>query len=227
MVRFFLTTFFFLVLYDRPRLQRGWVKTAFVTLIYLTILIILILVCMSGDRYKINDQYAAYFCTLTIVKWIDVFTRQVYRDIVVESLNYCVENKGLTIYSWVLMSNHLHLIVQVKPPLGCSGFLRDFKKFTSKSIVREIKDCSESRKEWLLDKFSFEARRTSRAENYKIWQDSNHAIEMDGQIDIWQKIDYIHNNPVRNGLVEAPEHYCYSSARDYMGVKGLVRVDVL
>src|SRR5690606_11443514 len=103
----------------------------------------------------------------------------------------------------------------------------DFKKFTSKSIRQEIENINESRKEWMLDKFSFEARRTGRAENYKIWQDSNHAIEMDGHIDIWQKIDYIHDNPVKNGLVDFPEHYCYSSARDYVGEKGVVKVEVL
>lgn len=86
---------------------------------------------------------------------------------------------------------------------------------------------NESRKEWLLDKFNFEARRTARAKNYKVWQDSNHAIEIDAQVDIWQKIEYIHNNPVRNGLVDEPDHYRYSSARDYARQHGLVKVQVL
>lgn len=131
---------------------------------------------MSGDRYKIINQHATYFCTLTVIHWIDIFTRSSYRDIVVESLNYCVDNKGVTVFSWVIMSNHIRLVTQVGPPFRFSDFLRDFKKFTSKAIIREIGTTAESRREWLLDKFSFEARRTGRAENHKVWRDDNHAI---------------------------------------------------
>lgn len=78
----------------------------------------------------------------------------------------------------------------------------------------------------MIDKFEFEAGKTGRTENYKIWKDSNHAICIDGQINLWQKIHYIHENPVRAGLVEKPEHYIYSSASDYAGKKGLVKVSV-
>ena len=85
---------------------------------------------------------------------------------------------------------------------------------------------SESRKEWLLDKFSFEAKRTRRAENYKVWKDDNHAIDL-SHIDLMEKVNYFHNNPVRAGLVDFPEHYVYSSARDYIGEKGLVKVTVV
>lgn len=79
----------------------------------------------------------------------------------------------------------------------------------------------------MLDKFSFEAKRTRRAINYKVWKDSNHAIEISGNIDVWQKIAYIHENPVKAGWVDEIDHYVYSSARDYAGIKGLVEVDVL
>jgi putative transposase len=78
----------------------------------------------------------------------------------------------------------------------------------------------------MLDKFSFEAKRTGRAENFKIWKDDNHAINL-CNIDMIEKINYIHNNPVRNGLVEYPDHYPYSSARDYIGKRGLVKVNVV
>ncbi len=85
-------------------------------------------------------------------------------------------------------------------------------------IVELIQEIPESRKEWLLDKFSFEARRTGRAENYKLWKDNNLAVDMT-RIDIMNKIDYIHDNPVRAGIVEIPDHYLYCSARDYVGKK--------
>ncbi len=182
---------------------------------------------MSGDRYKIEDQQGIYFLTMTVIHWIDVFSRREYRDIIVASLNFCIKNKGLKVFSWVVMSNHIHLVAQVKEPFGVSGVLRDFKKFTSKEIMKAIIDIPESRREWLLDKFSFEARRTGRAENYKFWKDSNHAIYIDSNIDIWEKIDYIHLNPVSTNIVEEAEDYIYSSARDYVGRKGLVDVEVL
>ena len=182
---------------------------------------------MPGDRYKISDQYATYFSTLTIIKWIDLFSRRNYRDILVDSLNYCHKNKGLEVFSYVIMSNHMHLIARTHPPFKFSDFLRDYKKFTSKAIMKEMDLINESRREWLVDKFEFEARKTGRAENCKIWKDSNHAIEIDGKVSLWQKINYIHDNPVRAGLVAEPEHYIYSSARDYTGKKGVLTVSVV
>ncbi|QCK17088.1 REP-associated tyrosine transposase [Mangrovivirga cuniculi] len=182
---------------------------------------------MSGDRYVIDNQNGIYFCTMTVVDWIDVFTRREYRDIIIESLQYCISNKGLELYSWVIMSNHIHIIASVTTPYKFSDFLRDFKKFTSKEIIKEIDRINESRREWLLDRFNFQARKTQRAKKYKVWKDSNHCIEIDSTIDIWEKIHYIHENPLRNGLVDVPEDYRYSSARDYTKSKGLLDVIVI
>lgn len=141
-------------------------------------------------------------------------------------MNYCIKNKGVTIFSWVLMSNHLHLVAKVEEPLMLSNFLRDFKRFTSIEISSLIKKIPESRRYWLLDQFSFEARRTKRAEYFKIWKDGNHAIWL-GDIDILEKVDYIHQNPVKAEIVDEAEDYVYSSARDYAGVKGLVNVSCI
>ena len=178
---------------------------------------------MAGDKYFISDQHAPYFITSTVIHWIDLFTRQIYRDIIVDSLNYCVTNKGLELYGWVIMSNHIHLLGLCHPPHGMSGFLRDFKKHTSKEFIKAIDTERESRKVWLRDKFHFEALRTKRALEYKVWKDDNHAILMT-RYNAIPKLDYIHNNPVRAGLVTEPDHYLYSSARDYAGKKGLVKI---
>ena len=124
------------------------------------------------------------------------------------------------------MSNHLHLVCKAEPPGELSAFLRDFKKFTSKAIIRKMKNINESCREWLLDKFSFEAQRTGRAKQYKIWKDDNHAIDL-STIDIIDKIQYIHENPVRAGWVDIEEHYMYSSAVDYAGGKGLVDITLV
>ncbi|MFN3403313.1 MAG: REP-associated tyrosine transposase [Cytophagaceae bacterium] len=181
---------------------------------------------MSGDKYLITDQHVPYYVTCSVIHWIDLFTRKDYRDIIVDSLNYCIKEKNVTIYAWVIMSNHIHLAAQADPPGGMSAFLRDFKKFTSKKFIDTMDYINESRKDWLLDKFAFEAKRTRRAEKYKVWMDSNHAVDL-SNINIMQKIDYIHNNPVRAGLVNNPEEYVYSSARDYAGKKGLVEVTLV
>ena len=89
-----------------------------------------------------------------------------------------------------------------------------------------IQEIPESRRKWLLDKFSYEAKRTGRAKNFKVWKDDNHAVDLTG-VDMMNKIDYIHNNPVEAGIVEEPLHYLYSSARDYARVKGLVDIEVV
>lgn len=181
---------------------------------------------MSGDRYFINDQHSCYFLTITVVQWVDVFTRRDYRDVIIDSLSHCIDNKGLKLYAWVIMSNHIHLVAECTSPHRLTDFLRDFKKFASKKIVETICEIPESRREWLLDKFSFEARRTGRAKEFKVWQDDNHAIDLCSyDIEIMEKIDYIHLNPVRAGLVDDPEDYVYSSARDYGRIRnGLLKV---
>lgn len=179
------------------------------------------------EKYTIVNQFEAYFMTLTIVYWVDLFTRTAYKQIIVDSLNYCVAQKGLIIYGWVLMSNHLHLIARTEEPNTMSGFLRDFKKFTSKSLAEEVLSTDESRKTWMMDKFKFEAHRTQRAEQFKVWQDGNHPILMGTPKILVQRLHYLHDNPVRQGIVENPEDYLYSSARDYSGFKGLVRVEMI
>ncbi len=182
---------------------------------------------MSGDRYKIANQHQIYFLTLTIVDWVDIFTRKDYKLIIVDSLNFCIEKKGLEVFAWVLMSNHLHLMIRAKEGYTLSYILRDFKKFTSKKIAAKVLEIGESRREWLLNKFAFEAKRTGRAKYYKVWQDDNHAICLEKNEWINQRLNYIHQNPVRQIIVEKAHEYIFSSAIDYADGKGLVNVTVL
>ena len=94
---------------------------------------------MSDRGYIIRNQYAIHFITFSVIQWIDIFTRKVYADIVIDSLKYCKANKGLKIYAWCIMSNHLHLIVSTDENYMVSDVIRDFKKFTSVSILAELK----------------------------------------------------------------------------------------
>jgi putative transposase len=169
-----------------------------------------------GFAYKIHDQQGVYFITCTVVQWVDIFTRKRYADIVVGSLNYCCEHTGLEVLGWVIMSNHIHLIVSCKEGYRLSDILRDFKKYTSSQIVAAIEsDTQESRKSWLLWLLKKDG-------NIQLWQPDNHAIEIDKSEIFLQRLNYIHQNPVRAGITDREETYMYSSSSDFHGRKGLI-----
>ena len=128
-----------------------------------------------SDKYKICDDQKAYFVTLTIVDWIDVFTRKNIKVLVVDSLKYCQRFKGLEIYGWCLMSGHLHMIVKAAGTQTLSEILGDFKKFTSRRIISAIIEQPESRREWMLARFEYNGKFLKRIEKYKFWQDGNYV----------------------------------------------------
>jgi len=179
---------------------------------------------MSEDGYKIRDQSAIYFITFATVEWIDVFSRYVYADIVVDSLQYCQQEKGLVIYAWCLMSNHLHLIVRAEGN-NLSDILRDFKKHTSKSILSELESSTtESRKDWMLWLFKSAGEKNKRNSKYQFWRQDNHPIELSTNELKDQRLEYLHRNPVDARIVSDAEDYLYSSARSYVGEKGLIEI---
>lgn len=173
--------------------------------------------------YQIKEQTAPYYLTLQIVDWIDVFTRQIYRDIAIDSFRYCQQNKGLQIFGYVIMSNHIHLTAN-SPDGHLSETIRDFKKFTSKSITDAIAEGNESRKVWMLNRFAFNTKLHSRNQKYQVWTHENHAVVLYSNDFIQEKLEYLHNNPVRAGLVNRPEDYLYSSARNYADLEGILDI---
>lgn len=175
-----------------------------------------------GSAYKVSDQYSAYFLTFQIVGWVDLFTRKDYRDIVIDNLKYCQKNKGLYLYAYVIMSNHIHMMVQ-NVNGDMSGFIRDFKSYTSMKFIEFIVHGNESRKDWLKVVFAYHGKLKS-GQEYQIWTHENHAELVYSQKFIEQKVNYIHDNPVKNGIVEKPEDYLYSSARNYAGLESLIDV---
>ena len=172
-----------------------------------------------GFKYAIRSD-KLHFMTHTIVDWVDVFTRRELADVVVNSLNYCIENKGLEVYVWCLMSSHLHMIAATaRAKDDLSGVMRDFKKFTSKEIIERISEINESRKDWLQKHFQ------TGSKSFQVWQEGMHPIELFTKRFTDQKMDYIHNNRVAAGIVREPQDYLLSSAGDYfMNRKGLVRI---
>ncbi len=168
-----------------------------------------------------------YFVTTTVVDWVDIFTRPKYKHIVIDSLAYCQQHKGLRIYAWVLMSNHLHMIISIEGQQTVGDVMRDFKKHTSKQVMEELRsDLQESRRAWMLDRFSFAAANDTKVTNYKLWQDGYHPELLYTEEFYRQKLNYIHNNPVVQEIVAHPEDYLYSSAKDYAGDKGLIAIIV-
>jgi len=130
-----------------------------------------------SDQDKATNLEGIYFLTFTIVDWIDIFTRHSYKEII-DSIKYCQQNKGMRLYAFCLMTNHIHLIASAEGNLKLFEIVRDFKKFTNKLLIREIIEGNESRKKWLLNKFEFAGRYLERIENYKVWQEGYHAIEL-------------------------------------------------
>jgi putative transposase len=172
------------------------------------------------------DAGRIHFLTLTVTDWVDVFTSPNHKMTIIESLRHCQKEKGLEIYAWVLMSNHLHLIAAAANDKqnDLSDILRDFKKFTSKTIVKNINQEPESRREWMLDRFEFAGRNDKKIKNYKFWQEGNEPKPIYNNTFFEQKLIYIHQNPIRAMIVSRQEDYIFSSASNYAGEGGLLDV---
>jgi putative transposase len=164
-----------------------------------------------SEKRKANTT-SPYFITITVVGWADVFIRECYCEIILESLEFCRKNKGLEVYAFGIMSNHVHLIVRSSNK-KLSDTLRDFKSFTAKKIIKKIENHpKESRKDWLLHLFKFHAKFKQQNEIYQFWQKTSYPVELFNNKIFDQKLDYIHNNPLKSGIVTEPTFYKYSSA---------------
>ena len=178
------------------------------------------------EGYVIRDQSLPHFVTCTVVDWVDVFSRKIYKDCIIESLDFCIKNKGMILYGYVIMSNHIHLMIQSDQG-KLSDLIRDFKKSTSKTILNQIGSEPESRADWMLKRFEFASQSHSRNATYQFWQYGNHAEEIFSEKFFWSKLDYIHLNPVRAGIVNKASHYIYSSASNYVDDEGIIQITLV
>lgn len=169
-----------------------------------------------STKYKVHDQELPHYVTLTVIDWVDVFTRNEYKDILLQSIRYCQKEKGLIVHAWVLKTNHIHMIISRSRDQYLELILRDMKKFTSSKITCAIENNpTESRKEWMLEIFRKNGIKNPNNQKYQFWIQDSHPIELYSQHVTWQKIDYIHDNPVKSGIVENRGDYLYSSAYAY------------
>jgi REP element-mobilizing transposase RayT len=154
-----------------------------------------------GRKYIFHDSSELYFVSFATVNWIDVFTRKLYFEIIVDALIFCNKNKGLELYAWCIMPSHVHLIISSEND-NLSDIMRDLKRHTSKALLKTIAENSkESRKEWMLWMFGRAGKRNANNKKFQFWQQSNHPIEISNAKMLKQRLDYLHQNPVEAGLV--------------------------
>jgi putative transposase len=181
-----------------------------------------------SSKYKVGEDAIPHFVTFSVVGWIDVFSREQYKELFIESLKYCQENKGMVLHAWVIMTNHVHLIISSNSN-KIEYIVRDLKKYTSKQIIKAIQENNmESRKEWMLNIFSYTGKNNNNNKEFQFWKQDYHPIELNTAEKIKQRLDYLHENPVRSGLVWEPWHYKYSSAINYYtNEHGLLKIELL
>ena len=183
---------------------------------------------MPPENDSIVELHACHYLTFNIVEWIDIFIRPVFKQIIVESLNHFIEKKGLTVYGWCLMTNHLHLMAQARQECSLSLLANDFKKFTTKIILEDIDAEPEVRRSWIMKKFEEASTSLKLLDKFQVWQTQTNPVYIDLQNTdmINEQLEYIHLNPVRDRIVTEAEDYLHSSARDYIGIKGLVNIRI-
>lgn len=181
-----------------------------------------------SSKYKVGEDAIPHFITFAVVGWIDVFSREQYMDLFVESLKYCQKNKGLALHAWIIMTNHVHLIISSQNN-RIEYIVRDLKKYTSKQIIAAIQENpTESRKEWMLNLFNYAGKNNANNKDFQFWKQDYHPIELNSAAKSKDRLDYLHENPVRSGLVWEPWHYKYSSAIDYYtNEHGLLQIEHL
>lgn len=184
---------------------------------------------MSEKKEQKADPQACSYITFNTVDWVDIFVRPVYKQIIVDELNCYIVSKGLIVYAWCLMSNHLHLLARNSDPGGLARIEREFKRVTTNKILEALEDETDLRKEWMLNRFEQCSHSLKRLEKYQLWQTCSNPsfIDFKQVFKLKEKVLHIHENPVRDRIVDRPEDYVFSSARDYAGEKGLVRTTVI
>ncbi len=181
-----------------------------------------------GRKYAIRSQEQFYFVTFTVVYWLDVFIRQEYRNILIDSIKYCQKEKGLLVGAWCIMTSHVHLILSTDETSKLEDIIRDLKSYTSRHIRKYMENNpQESRKEWMLWMMKRAGEKKSNNKDFQFWQQHNHPIELSTKEIMLQRLDYIHNNPIEAGFVDQPADWVFSSARDYEDQKGIIEISFL
>ncbi|MCK4312379.1 MAG: transposase [Candidatus Cloacimonetes bacterium] len=174
------------------------------------------------SRYKVVDPEGIHFVTSTIIEWIPIFIQEEALNIIINSLTFCQKEKGLKIYAYVIIPEHLHLIIS---STNIVEIMQSFKRHTAKTIIELL---TNTKKEWILNQFHYFKKKNKIESEFQVWQEGFHPQLLNSFDLINQKMQYIHQNPVRKGFVNDPEYWRYSSAcnLDFEGNK-MIKLDKL
>ncbi len=173
---------------------------------------------MSRTRYKVYDNAYPHFLTCTVVEWLPVFTRPDAVQILLDSWSFLQQEGRMRLFAYVVLENHVHFVAASDDLTTEVG---DFKSYTARRLIDLLKKVGAKT---LLEQFAYRKLKHKSDRDYQLWQEGSHPQQIAGDDMMWQKIEYIHNNPVKRGFVDDPLHWRYSSARNYAGMPGLIEI---
>mgnify|MGYP006299143831 CR=1 FL=1 len=173
---------------------------------------------MGRSRYRIHQTQAPYFVTCTILQWIPLFTRPDTVAIILDALRYRQTNMNWRVYGYVILENHIHLIVQSNDLILD---LPRFKSYTARQLIDYLKQNRVTR---ILNQLAYFRKAHKSDRDYQLWEEGSHPQHIESEDVLKQKLEYIHYNPVKRGYVDDPLHWRYSSARNYAGLPGLIPI---
>ncbi len=174
---------------------------------------------MGRSRYKVYEPTHPHFITLTVLHWIPLFTNTKSVDILLDCFMYLQKNDNLKIYSYVILENHLHLVASSD---DIAKTIKKFKSYTAKKLLKLLQ---EENIKTILEQLAFYKKAHKKTTTYQVWQEGMQPKLIQDEKTMIQKIEYIHNNPVKRGYVDEAKHWRYSSARDYDDEKGLLDIE--
>lgn len=173
---------------------------------------------MSRTRYKIYESEYPYFITSNVVEGYPLFSNHLAAEIILKGLTFLQVKRNTMLCAYVIMENHIHLIAQSRE---LQKHLRAFKSWTAREIINQFTQNGHTRQ---LARLKQAKRQSHIDSNYQVWEEGFFPKQITSDAMMLQKTEYIHNNPVRRGFIDLPEHWRYSSARNYLGIEGLIQV---
>ncbi len=173
---------------------------------------------MTRTRYRIFETEYPYFWTDTIVAWLPVVSHPQLAAIVFDSWRFLQRERGVRLFGYVIMENHVHWIAAAD---DLSDKLARFKSYTARRIIDAMEQAGY---QTLLQELRYFKLRHKTDQTHQLWQEGSHPEQIQNEEMMWQKLEYIHNNPLRRGYVDEPTHWRYSSARNYAGQPGLIDI---
>ncbi len=173
---------------------------------------------MGRSRFRFGESPFPHFLTCTVVGWLPVFTRPETVQILIDSWQFLQDQDRPTLLGYVVLENHTHFIASAE---NLAKEVGDFKLYTARRIIDYLR---ERQVHTLLDGLEYHKARHKSDREFQLWQEGSHPKVIENEAALRQKLEYIHQNPVKRGFVSDPTHWRYSSARNYARIDSLVSV---